>query len=193
MRNQNGWSLLELLIVITIAAVAGGLIVNILVSSSGIFFDQSTQISHNLSLNQSELELTQIIKSTPGIVSQYPVSGTPQFTTDGDTLIARLPAINESGNVIDSVYDYVVVEADPEKPEILRKQIFLDELSVRNEEDKVLSTNLSEIEFNYLDVNNNPVTPDQAVRVNFLINLSTNSNYTQKENSGGGTVNIKNL
>lgn len=193
MKNLKGWSLLEVLISVTIAAVAGGLIINLMVSSNKLFFDQSAQISHGLSLNQAKLEITDLIKSCAGIVTQYPPSGMAQYTTDSNTLVIKLPAISSGGDVIESVYDYAVIEADTAKPTVLRKQIFKDTGSYRNPENKVLSTSLANLYFNYLDINNVPVAVDQAVRVNFIITLSTKSGFSENESSGSGTVNIKNL
>ena len=89
--------------------------------------------------------------------------------------------------------DYAVIEADAAKPAILRKQIFKDNSSTRNAENKVLSTALSSVAFSYLDVNNGTVTPDQSVRVGFTIYLSTASGFSEQESSASSTVNLKNI
>lgn len=193
MKNFRGWSLLEVLIVITVAAVAGGLLISLMVSSSKLFVDQSAQISHGLSLNQTQFELTELIKSSSGVVGQYPALGIPQYTTDSNTLVVKLPALTANGDIIDSVYDYAVIEADPVNPAILRKQIFKDNQSFRKTENKVLSTSLSSLTFNYLDISNNATSPAQSVRVSFEIKLSTKSGFSESKNQGSGTVNLKNL
>lgn len=193
MSNFKGWSLLEVLIAVTVAALAGGLLINLLVSSGKLFVDQSAQISQGLSLNQTQLELTELIKSSSGIATQYPAQGTPQYITDQNTLVLKLPGITSGGDVTDVFFDYAVIEADPGKPAILRKQIFKDSQSFRNSENKVLSVNLSSLSFSYLDINNNAVTPGAALRVSFIINLSTISGFSQKESSSSGTVNLKNI
>lgn len=193
MSNFKGWSLLEVLIAITVAAVAGGLIVSLLVSSGKLFVDQSALISHGLSLNQAQLEMTEFIKSSAGIVSQYPVLGTPQYITDQNTLVLKLPGITSSGDVTNLFFDYAVIEADPSDSRILRKQVFKDNQSYRKNENKVLTTDLKTISFSYLDVNSNQIASDQAVRVSFIINLLTKSGLDNKESSGSGTVNLKNI
>lgn len=192
MKNTRGWSLIEVLIVMTVAAVAGGLIINLMVSSNRIFFDQSAHINQGLSINQTELELTSLIKSSAGAAAQYPVSGTAQYTSDSDTLVIKLPAISSNGDVIESVYDYAVLEADSDNPAILRKQVFKDGQSFRNPENKVLSINLKTLSFAFLDASSNPTTPAQAKRISFIIKLSTKSGFSNKESSGSGIVNIKN-
>ena len=193
MNSAKGWSLIEVLIAVSVAAVAGGLLINLMVSSNKLFFDQSAQISHGLSLNQTIFEITDLIKSSSGIATQYPAQGSPQYVSDSNTLVIKLPAIDGTGSVIDSVFDYAVIEADAAKPAILRKQIFKDNSSTRNAENKVLSTALSSVAFSYLDVNNGTVTPDQSVRVGFTIYLSTASGFSEQESSASSTVNLKNI
>lgn len=193
MNKLKGLSLIEVLIVITIAALASGLIVNLMVSSSRLFVDQSAQISHGLSLNQAKLELTELIKSSSGVAAQYPAQGTPLYTTDANTLVIKLPGITSGGDVTDAFFDYAVIEADSAQPAILRKQIFKDSQSTRKAENKVLSTSLDSLVFNYLDLSNNITSPTQAVRVGFEIKLSTKSGFSENQNQGSGTINLKNL
>ncbi|HLC88376.1 MAG TPA: hypothetical protein VJG66_04985 [Patescibacteria group bacterium] len=193
MTNSRGWSLVEVLIVTTVAAVAGGLLINLMISSNRLFFDQSAHITQGLALNQTELELTELIKSSAGIAVQYPVSGTPQYTSNSNTLVIKLPSLSSAGDVIESVYDFAVVGPDNVNPAILRKQIFKDASSFRKTENKVLSTNLSNLTFNYLDSSNNATSPALAERIGFSIELATKSGFSEKMSSGSGTVNLKNL
>lgn len=193
MKTARGWSLIEILIVMTVASVAGGLLINLMISSNKLFYDQSAHISQGLSLNQTELELTELIKSSAGVAVQYPVTGTAQFTSDSDTLVIKLPALSAGGDVIESVYDFAVVEPDVSQPGVLRKQVFKDNSSYRKTENKILSTNLKTLTFNFLDANNSSVSPSLAERITFTIHLSNKSGFSEKESSGSGTVNIKNL
>ncbi len=193
MKNNRGWSLPEVLIVITISAVAGSLLISILFSSNQLFFDQSTQISHGLSLNQANKEISDLIRSSLSVVSQYPASGSPQYTSDSDTLVLRLPAVDSGSNVIDSVYDYAVIEKDSGNINILRAMVFPDPQSTRRAKNKVLTTSHDHMEFNYLDSSNHAVSPGAAVRVYYIINLSTNSGFSANESSVSATINLKNL
>lgn len=193
MKNMRGWSLVEVLVVMVVAAVAGGLLINLMVSSNQLFFDQSAQINHGLSLNQAEPELTDLIKSAVSPAAQYPAQGTAQYTADSDTLIIKLPALSVSGDIIDFVYDYAVVEADVVHPNVLRKQVFKDNQSFRKSENRVLLTNLSSVTFSYLDIKDNPASPNLAERVGFSISVSTKSGLSENVDSISRTVNIKNL
>lgn len=191
MKDFKGLSLVEVLIAITMAAVAGALLLNILVSSNRIFFNESVQVAQGLSLNQAALEITNLIKSSSGISNQYPPTGASQFTTDANTLVLKIPALNQDESVKDLVFDYAVISKDQSNPKILRKMIFVDNTSFRKSENKVLSTSLKQIKFLYLDVGNSQIAPLEAVRINFTINLSENVSLSQSESSASGTVNLK--
>lgn len=193
MINTKGISLAEIVIGIAVGAVAGFLVINLLVSSNKVIFDQSAQILQGLSLNEAKLEITSLIKSSAGVAIQYPEQGAAQFSGDSDTLILKLPAIDSNGDVLSGVFDYAVIEPDTQAPAILRSRIIKDNFSSRKPENKVLSTSLESFKVSYLDSSNNAVVMNQAVRINFVIKLSTKSGLTVNESSGSGIVNIKNL
>lgn len=193
MNNFKGISLPEIVIGIAVGAVAGLLLINLMVSSNKVIFDQSAQISQGLSLNEAKLEITSLVKSSAGVVNQYPEQGVAQYTGDSDTLIVKLPAVDSNGGVIEDVFDYAVIEPDTSAPNILRSRIIKDNLSSRRTENRVLSISLDSFKVNYLDSSNNDVTMNQAARINFVIKLATKSGLGVNESSGSGVVNIKNL
>jgi hypothetical protein len=191
-KNLKGISLPELLIGVSITAIAGIVVVNLLVSSNLIFFSQGAKIRQGLSLNDAAREITASIKSSSGVTNQYPPSGTAEFTSGADVLVLKLPAVNQSGNVIDQVFDYVVIAKDSSSPKILRQHIFADNLSSRSDANKVLATSLKTIQFDYLDASLTQVAPTEAARINFTINLIESSAVSASESNTSGTVNLKN-
>lgn len=190
MKGSQGLSLPEILLAISVTAVVGGLLINMMISSNTLFFDQSLRVSQGLSLNQASQEVTMLINSSAGIAGQYPPAGTAQYTTGADTLVLKIPAVNESGSIVDQVFDYGVVSRDPVNPRVLRRQIFVDDQSSRNAENKVLATSLDELTFEYLDAVNTPVSAAEAVRINFTINLLDNTNNSGRESNVSGTANL---
>ncbi len=191
--NQSGITLIEIIIGLTLTALAGFLVVGLLTSSGRLFMDQSIQVNHGLSTNQAKQEIADLIKSSAGVAAQYPAVGAAQFTTGSQVLVVKLPAISQSGQVIESVFDYGVVTKSPVGSKLLKKKIYPDPLSSRKSEDKVLSTSLNSLSFNYLDSNNNAVSPLQSVRITFIISLSDQGSLGDNENSSSSTVNLKNL
>lgn len=163
---------------------------NLLTSSGNLFLDQSVQVSQGLSSNQAKQEIGDLIRSSAGVVSQYPISGAAQYSTGSQILVLRMPSVSQNGQIIESVYDYAVVSPESK---ILRLQVFPDGSSLRKSENKVLSTSLKDLSFSYLDANNNPVSPTQAARITFTIDLLDKGGISENESNSSSTVNLKNL
>lgn len=191
--NNLGMSLMELLMGISILSIGGLLIMGILTTTNNIFVKQTVSVNQGLSLNQGSLEIANLIKSSAGVVTQYPVSGNAQFTSGSSALVIKLPAVTAGGQVIDSVYDYAVIAPDAVNPRILRKYVYPDGQSARNLENKVLSTSLASLKFTYLDSGSNQVAPIQSARISFTINLADDTGLDPQESSSSSTINLKNI
>lgn len=191
MRDSRGVSMLEILVGVMIFAVGGTLLVGTMISSNDVFVSQNAQVNQGLSLNQTAAKIEETIKASAGVNAQYPATGNAQYISGENALILKIPAINQNGQVIDSVFDYVVWHADSGNPKILRKEVFVTSPSTRNAENQVLSTSLKNLQFRYFDANNNIVAPSQAVRVGFIVNLLEGG--SSNESSVSGTINIKNI
>lgn len=191
--NNKGLSLLEILVGLAIAGLGGALIMGIFISTNNIFVGQTIKVNQGLSLNQASLEISELIKSSAGVASQYPPTGGAQFATGSEVLVVKLPAVSQAGQNIDSVFDYAVITRDQANPKILKKYVYPDITSSRNSENKVLSTSLGILTFNYLDLSGNSTTAGQASRVNFIINLSETGGFKTQESSASSTINLKNL
>lgn len=190
--SQVGVSILEILIGVTIIGVAGTILGGILTSSNSVFLDQTIQVNQGLSINNAAREITDLVKAANGAVAVYPTSGNPLYQSGESVLVLQLPAVSASGQVIDAVFDYAVVFKDSANSKILRMKVFPNVQSHRSAQDKVLSTSLKSIKFLYLNASNAQVSPSQAVRINFIINLSETVGFDENESSSSGTVNIKN-
>jgi len=190
---MRGWTLVEILITVTISAIAGSVLVAMLVSSNTVFFSQSAEVVHGLSLNNSISNINDVIKESVGIASQYPPSGQAQYVTGTNSLVLKLAAYDAASSLIDNIFDYAIIHRDISQDQILRKKIIPDAISLRRAENLVLSTNLKDISFYYFDINGNSVTPVRAARVNFTIILSQIQGNSQKESSASSDVNLKNI
>lgn len=163
----------------------------ILVTSNGLFLNQSSKVTQGLSLNDSVSEISHVIKLSSSIALNYPLSS-PEYQTDSDTLILKIPSTDSSGGVISDVYDYAVITKDAVSPNILRLYFFPDPLSSGKSQNTVLSSNLSQLRFIYLDNNNNQVSPGEAVKVNFTLNLEEKIGLSGQSASASGLINLKN-
>lgn len=189
--NSAGFTLMEILLYTALAAIVGSLLVGIMVSSSGIFFRQNASVSHGVSLNEALNHITESVKQSSAVVSNY-TNGSFSFTTNSSTIILTIPSIDSQSAIVANKFDYAVITQDPTDSYLLKKYLFPDQASSRSAEDSVLATTLSEIQFAYLDNSGNGVSPSSASRVRVTINLSERAGSSQKTASISGTINIKN-
>ena len=190
--STTGISMIEVLIATTLTALLGFLLTSLLTSTNNIFVNQSAQVEQGLSSNQATLEVSNLIKTSAGVALQYPATGTAQYVSSENVLVLKLPAFSSTGQVLDSVFDYAVIAKDQANSKILRLWVFVDSQSSRKPQNKVLSTSLKSVQFIYLDTTNQQVSPVQAVRINYIINLSQGTN-SLNESILNGTINIKNF
>lgn len=190
MKSKTGFTLVEVLITVAVAIVAGTLLISIWVQNNGLYKAQTSKISTGVSLNDALTDITESIKNSATVASNYPAQ--PSVTTDTDTLVLALPSINANGYVIENVYDYVVITKDPQKPKLLRKFVYPNAQSTRPKEEKLLSNVLTNVIFNYYDDNGNPVSPTNAEKITFIIQTSEKAGNGQNVASSSGQASLRN-
>lgn len=176
---KKGFSLPEVITVSLMIALVGGLLLALMINNAGLFYQQSSKVSQGVGLNDSLAEIRSDIKQAIAIASQYPVSGSSQYTSSSTQLVLKFPGIDASGNIITNVFDYVVFFTENNKVKI---KIFPDSLSQRKPQDRILSGNVSSLLFEYFDSTGQTTSPSSAVKVKITIKLQTNTGSI-KENS----------
>ncbi len=189
--RKNGFTLVELIVVMAISAVAGTLLITILVQSNGVFFQQNSKISQGVSVNDTIEEIRSATKQAASVASGYPTSS-PQYVSNISTLVLGLPSFGSDGNAIENTYDYVVFTKDSQNPVILRKLVFPDIASFRKSENKVLITKLSLINFYYQDKNGTLVSPTSATQISFVINEIEKAGIANQQSSASAQVSLRN-
>ncbi len=189
--SETGLSLAELILVAAISSIVGILLISIFVQNNSLFNSQQAKTTQGVSLNDAFSKINADIRSATAVVSAYPV-GSPQYTTDANTLVLSLPATDANGNALTSISDYVVIAKDSQNPKILREHIFPDATSYRGSSNRILAQDLAQITFVYLDSNKNPIAPTSASIINFTINLSTTFGDKQQQSSSSGQVSLRN-
>lgn len=189
---MRGFTLLELLVTVGVSSLVGFLLVLILIQNNRLFTSQSNKITHGLKLIDAQKIISNDIKGSSGVVSSYP-SPSPNYFSSNSSLVLAVPAVDSSGNTITSVYDYFIFSKDPSYNNVLRKLVFKDPLSTRNNESMVLLTNLDKINFTYLDKSGNSVSPTTASKINFYINVKSTSGLINQVSSSSGEAILRNL
>ncbi len=191
MKNNQGISLIEVLLGAAAMGIIGTIIVTIMVNGSGVLFSQNTQINQSLSLNNVNSKIHVSIKNASTITASY-INGSSSFTSTSSTIIFQVPSIAANGNAIDGKFDTMVITTDPENLKLLKKYVFPDISSSRKSGSELMVNNLSKIQFVYLNSSGAVVNPTTATTIDYVINISEKSSYGVKESSSSGRVNLKN-
>ena len=92
---KNGFTLVEVIIAMTITVVVGSLLLSLLVNNTGLFYQQSSRLNQGLGLNDSIAKIRGGMKEADAVASGYPISS-PTYTSSATALVLRLPAIDSS-------------------------------------------------------------------------------------------------
>lgn len=191
-KSMGGFTLAEVLIVITGAAIIGTILITIMVQSSNIFTNQNTQVTQNLALNNINTELSQTIRFASQIASNF-AQGSDNYSSGTNQIVIKTPSIDNQKNIIDNKTDTIIYLTDPNDQKLLKKMVFPDPASSRPAENSILNSHLENLQFRYLNDSNVETNPVSATKVEFEITLGEKSAFTNKTNSLSGKVNLKNL
>lgn len=193
LNQKQGFTLIELLIALGITAIAGSLLIIILIQNNGLFISENTKISQGLSLNDAQSVIDDAIRTASSVSVTCPTPPcTGSFSSASNQIVLKVPSLDESGLVIKDVYDYIVIAPDFANAKILTKKVFPDTQSRRPSQTQVLTTSLSLIQFIYLNQTNGVVAPAQAEKVNFILNLANQVGLNQQISSSSGQVSLRN-
>lgn len=189
--SQRGLTLVEALLTLGIAAIVGTLILVIIVSSAGLFYQQSGRVEQGLSLNDALLNIKETIRGASAIAAAYPETGTPSYTSGATQLVLKVPSIDSSANIISGVFDYFVFVKDIQQ---LRFKTFLDGQSSRKPQDQIFTTNLDNLLFEYFDGQTppQPVQPNLAVKIKITVVLKQKAGAGIETNMATAEANLRN-
>src|SRR5579884_1858498 len=174
-----------------IAGIAGAILIALLVQNNGLFYSQSARINQGVALNDSVTSISNDIRSSSAVVAGYPIAS-PTTVSGANSIVLQYPSIDSSGNVIDQTFDYLTLTQDSSNSHILREQIFPNAQSTRKSGNKVLTTNLSSINFSYYDDSGHTITPSAATKVGFSVILLNNVAGHPQQSSGSAVINLRN-
>lgn len=170
--KQMGLTLIELLISLSIAILAGILLLTVMVNTLGLFYKESSTLTQGLSINDALSKIRSAVKQSSAVTSSF-ISGVT-YTSSATQLILKIASIDSSNNLIANTFDYFVFFLDEGK---LRFKTFPDVSSSRDPQDQIFSTNVKSLEFKYLDLQSpsNEVVSGTASKVRISIILQQRS------------------
>ncbi len=186
---SNAFTLPELIIASSVAVVISGLLLVIMVRSTGLFYQQSSKVSQGVSVNDALSNIRQTLRSASLIANQYPETGTPQYTSGAAQVVFKVPSIDIPGNIISGTHDFIVYYLNDKK---LYKVILPNDLSSRENKTQVLSNRVEIILFEYLDSNDNTVSPVASDKVKITIGLKELTGGVDQTHIATSEANLRN-
>lgn len=189
-RKQKGMTLFEILVGVTISAIAGVLLLLILVQNNGLFVSQTSKISQGLGLNDATALISDDLRFAASIISTFTYQG-QTYLSGPTTLILKVPSTDSADNMIDQEFDTFIYALDTSDPAIFRRLVAPSEASSRLATNRVVMTNVSTISFVYLDNSGESVSPPNASKINFSLTFKK-SPFSQTANTATGEVRLRN-
>lgn len=188
--KEKGLTLIEVLVAMGIAAVAGILLLVIIVNSAGLFTEQSSKVQEGLNINDAVSTLRGDIKQANSVAVSY-TEGSTTYTSSASQLVLKVSSIDTSGNIIDNIFDYFVLYLDQGS---LHLKIFPDATSSRKTADRILSTSVDTLRFQYLNSANPPVevTPASATKVRAALTLKKRIGTNFETSTATTEANLRN-
>lgn len=187
---SRGLTLIEALVAMGIAVIAGVLLLTIIVNSVGIFSKQLPKVQQGLGINDALSAVRNNIKQANAVGSGY-TDGATTYTSGATQLVLEIPAIDSSGNIIANAVDFFIFFLDQN---LLRFKIFPDPLSGRRYEDRIFSNQAESLNFQYLS-NATPETeaaPSEAVKVRITVTLKQKAGAGFEVNTATTEANLRN-
>lgn len=189
--NSFGFTLVEVLISMSIAVIVSSLLVVIIVNSAGLFYKQSAKVGQGVGVNEALAKFRDSIKEANAIASGYPQTPPPAYTTSPEQVVLSVPSIDNLGNILSGVFDYYVFLKEEGK---LKFKVFPDIQSFRKSSDQTLSINVKEVVFLYFDSQNPPqqVAPATAERIRMVVTLRQRSGADYEESMATSEASLRN-
>lgn len=188
---MKGFSLMEVLIAMSVAVVAGVLLMGMWVQNNNVFYKEQAVSSQQVNVNDVSDQISLSIRSAASVATSLSHNSV-LYTTGLEALVLTIPSIDANQKVIEDTFDHIIIAKDSQNTKVLKKFVVPNGASNRKSENKVLTTKLSEINFYYLDQNNLAVSPTSAAKINFSFKVLENYGGKTEESSKSGQVNLRN-
>lgn len=188
--NKRGLTLIEVLIAMGIAVVAGVLLLVIIVNSAGLFTQQASKVQEGLNTNDALAQVRNAVKQASSVASSYTGGGTT-YTSSDSQLVLKVISVDPANNIILDTYDYFVFFKDQN---ILYFKSFPDPASSRKAVDRILANITDNLKFQYFNSANPPVevAPTTAKKVRITVTLKQKLGTVFETNTATSEANLRN-
>lgn len=161
--RPRGYTLIELLTVIAVSGILGLTATTVLIGQRTFLTTEGFSAGNLADTARAAETVGELAKVAQAVVASrdFTVNGSGQtFTSDNDTLILQLPALDAAGNPSTTVSDYALITLDPVHPQRLLLVMDADGSSVRRDGTRLLHGHVTS--FNVL-YNANPAASSSQI------------------------------
>ena len=180
--NENGFTLIEVLVVTGIVAVLSVFAAGIFIANNRFYLNQSAEIQAVVGTWQSGDRINEYGRTAAAFVASRIYNSTT-YTTGAETVIFQIPSINASQQIIASTYDYVYITKDLSNISRLILIVEPNAASARLARSVELTNKLSVVSFTY-----DNGSPSQASNMTYRIKIDTGGRYPGVEDLRGGVT-----
>ena len=185
---EDGFTLPEVITVMAVAVIIGGLVLGIMVQNTRLFVQESEKVTQGLGLNDALIKIRSAVKEASSVVSGYP-QDSPEFSSGASEIVLKLPSIDSSGNIIDNTFDHIVFTKLSDK---LYYKLFPNPLSTRVKVDQILAKSVDTIDFRYFDISGNEVVATTAIKVRVSLSLKQDVGVDTQTSVATSEANLRN-
>lgn len=155
---MRGFTLMEILVAMSISVIVGALLITILVRSSNVFYKQTVKVSEGVGINNALSRLREITKGAQSVVA----------TSSATELVLNIPTVTSEGNFVENTYDLAIFTKNNDK---LKYKLFPNDQSSRKLADEILVSSIDNFILQYFDKNDQVVTPVSAAKIKMTLVL----------------------
>lgn len=189
MKNKlkRGFTLIELLLGIAIISILSVVLTTLIIRYGILYERQQIDVAANLD-NRFILDDIATRAREAAEVSNSLIVGSDTFTTNSTTIILKVPSLDQNGQNISTVFDYVIYYKDATSPDTLRKKVVPDAQSTRQSSSQLLTSALKSITFSY-----NNADPQMASVITVVLETVKTESGQTKEARDTIQVTLRNL
>lgn len=188
--GAKGITLIEIVITVSITMVIGLVLANILLNSTSLQVQEEAKVSQGLGLNDALFKIRSTAKSAYAVAISYPETPPVQYTSSPSELVLKIPTIDVSGNMIKGSFDYFVYYTTTN---FLKEKVFPSPQSKLKSSDQILARNVSKVTFDYLDINNNVVSPTATAKIKISLQLTEQAGLEKQESISTSEAVLRNF
>lgn len=171
--DARGISVMETISVIGIMTIVLVMVAQMFSSGYNIYFLQGARIDAEVGAVLATRAISEAARGATEVEASSVINGTT-YTSDGDTLVLKLPSVNASNDIIAGSFDHMAVFIDPSDSKLVKTATQIATNSKRASGTRLITGSNLTLAFHY----NEPVITDSTRVQAYLVNTQTRRTTT---------------